>query len=484
MRFLDLPIVEINKLLKEKKVTVTDLVNEAFLRVEENKDLNCFITLNKEEALKRASELDKMEVSNILFGIPIAIKDNIVTKHLRTTCASLILSNFNPIYDAFVIELINKNNMVIIGKCNMDEFAMGSSNRTSYYGPVLNPLDKTRIPGGSSGGSAACVSANIVPLSLGSDTGGSIRQPSSYCGVVGLKPTYGRVSRFGLIAFSSSLDQIGPISRNVYENALLLNLLCEKDERDLTNIKTPTTDFTAKIGDNIANMRIAIPSFYISKVVDENIKNALFKVVDILKKNGATIDIIDIKYLEDAVCLYQVIALGEASSNLARFDGIKYGYSSSDATNITETFKKSRSRGFGKEVKRRMMIGSYLLSGVNARKYYEKALKIRKSIDNSFKNIFSSYDLMIGPTTTSYAYDLNSNNNDALKSFYDDILTNPVNMTGNPALSMPIGFSVNNLPIGLQIIGNKYDEKTIYKLASYIEKELDLNLIPGGFYEK
>ena len=468
MRFLDLPIVEINKLLKEKKVTVTDLVNEAFLRVEENKDLNCFITLNKEEALKRASELDKMEVSNILFGIPIAIKDNIVTKHLRTTCASLILSNFNPIYDAFVIELINKNNMVIIGKCNMDEFAMGSSNRTSYYGPVLNPLDKTRTPGGSSGGSAACVSANIVPLSLGSDTGGSIRQPSSYCGVVGLKPTYGRVSRFGLIAFSSSLDQIGPISRNVYENALLLNILCEKDERDLTNIKTPTTDFTAKIGDNIANMRIAIPSFYISKVVDENIKNALFKVVDILKKNGATIDIIDIKYLEDAVCLYQVIALGEASSNLARFDGIKYGYSSSDATNITETFKKSRSRGFGKEVKRRMMIGSYLLSGVNAKTYYDKALRIRNAMKCEFDKAFNSYDLIIGPVTTSFPCKLDEYRNDANKGFMDDLLTIPVNMAGLPALSLPIG-KFDNLSIGMQIIGNKFCEQDIYKLAAFIE---------------
>ena len=379
--------------------------------------------------------------------------------------------------------MMKEKGMIIIGKLNMDEFACGSTNRTSYFGNVLNPWDKTCIPGGSSGGAAACVSARLTPFALGTDTGGSIRQPSSMCGIVGLKPTYGRVSRYGLIAFSSSLDQIGPMTRNVYENALLLNAISGKDNRDLTSFDT-YEDFTSLIGEDIKDLKIAIPKFYLSDIINEEILNKFNEVCSMLKKSGVTIDIVDLPYLENSVSLYQIIALGELSSNLARFDGIKYGYSSSNASCMEEVYTKTRSEGFGEEVKRRIMVGSYLLSGVNARKYYEKALKIRKSIDNSFKNIFSSYDLIIGPTTTSYAYDLNSNNNDALKSFYDDILTNPVNMTGNPALSMPIGFSVNNLPIGLQIIGNKYDEKTIYKLASYIEKELDLNLIPGGFYEK
>lgn len=481
--YLDLGITEINKLLKEKKILPIDLVNEAIDRIEKNSDLNCFITLNKEEALKCAKELENKEVDNLLFGLPIAIKDNICTKNIRTTCASKMLENFVPIYDAFVISKLKEKGMIIIGKLNMDEFACGSTNRTSYFGNVLNPWDKTCIPGGSSGGAAACVSARLTPFALGTDTGGSIRQPSSMCGIVGLKPTYGRVSRYGLIAFSSSLDQIGPMTRNVYENALLLNAISGKDNRDLTSFDT-YEDFTSLIGEDIKDLKIAIPKFYLSDIINEEILNKFNEVCSMLKKSGITIDIVDLPYLENSVSLYQIIALGELSSNLARFDGIKYGYSSLNASCMEEVYTKTRSEGFGEEVKRRIMVGSYLLSGVNARKYYEKALKIRKSIDNSFKNIFSSYDLMIGPTTTSYAYDLNSNNNDALKSFYDDILTNPVNMTGNPALSMPIGFSKNNLPIGLQIIGNKYDEKTIYKLASYIEKELDLNLIPGGFYEK
>lgn len=479
--YLDLEIREINRLLKERKILPIDLVNEAFSRIE-NSDLNCFITLNKEEAIKKAKELENKEVSNVLFGIPIAIKDNICTKGLRTTCASKILENFVPIYDAFVVEQLKLNDMIIIGKLNMDEFACGSTNRTSYFGKCLNPWNKKCIPGGSSGGAAACVSARLTPFALGSDTGGSIRQPSALCGVVGLKPTYGRVSRYGLIAFSSSLDQIGPMTRNVYENALLLNVISKKDSRDLTNVSTDE-DFTSLIGTDISNLKIAIPKFYISDILDKEILNNFNYICNILKKHNCTIDVVDVPYLENSVSLYQIIALGELSSNLARFDGIKYGYSSPNATCMEEVYTKTRSEGFGEEVKRRIMVGSYLLSGKNAQKYYEKALKIRKSIDNSFDNIFSNYDLMIGPTTTSLAYSLDSNNNDALKSFYDDILTNPVNMTGNPSLSLPIGFSKDHLPIGMQIIGRKFDEKTIYKLASFIEKELDLDLTPGGIYE-
>ena len=471
--YLDLSVVEINKLLKEKKIQPIDLVNEAFSRIEENKDLNCFITLNKEEAVKKALELENKEVDNILFGIPIALKDNIITKNLRTTAGSKMLENFNPIYDAHVVDLINKKNMIIIGKLNMDEFACGSANRTSYFGSVLNPHNKSLVAGGSSGGAAACIGANLVPFALGTDTGGSIRQPSAFCGVVGLKPTYGRVSRYGLIAFASSLDQIGPMTKNVYDNALLLNAICKKDEKDLTSFDT-NEDFTSLIGEDIKGMKIAIPSFYISDVIDKEILDKFNQTKNMLEEKGAKVEVIDIPYIDYAVPLYQIIALGELSSNLARFDGVKYGYSTPNPSSLEELYKKTRSEAFGDEIKRRIMIGSYLLSGPNAKTYYEKALKIRKAISLEFDKVFAQYDLIIGPTTTTLPYELDKGLDDAVKSFLDDILTIPVNMAGLPGMSLPIGYSNDKLPIGMQIIGDKYKEATIYKLASFIEKELNL----------
>lgn len=470
-RYLELSIKEINEKLKNKEIKPIDLVNECFERIKQNEKYNAFITLNEENAIKKAKELESKEVDNILFAIPIAIKDNIVTKGLRTTCASLMLDNFIPVYDATVIEKIKEKNMIIIGKANMDEFAMGSSGETSYYGPVLNSYDDTCVSGGSSSGSALIVSKNITPFSLGSDTGGSIRQPSAFNGVVGLKPTYGRISRYGLVAFASSLDQIGPISRNVYENALLLNILCEKDENDLTSVDT-SEDFTRLIGEDIKGMKIAIPNFYMSDKVNPEIKNRMLEIIDNLKNDGVTIDYVDIPFIEYSVPLYEIIALAEASSNLARFDGVRYGYSTKkEVSNIDEMYKKTRGEAFGNEVKRRMMIGSYVLSGKNAKTYYYKALKIRKAIINSFDEIFKKYDLIIGPTTTNFAYKLGESEDGAVKSFFDDLFTNPVNMAGLPAISIPIGFGKNNLPIGMQIIANHFDEATIYKLASYIERE-------------
>lgn len=470
-RYLELSIKEINEKLKNKEIKPIDLVNECFERIKQNEKYNAFITLNEENAIKKAKELESKEVDNILFAIPIAIKDNIVTKGLRTTCASLMLDKFIPVYDATVIEKINAKNMIIIGKANMDEFAMGSSGETSYYGPVLNSYDDTCVSGGSSSGSALIVSKNITPFSLGSDTGGSIRQPSAFNGVVGLKPTYGRISRYGLVAFASSLDQIGPISRNVYENALLLNILCEKDENDLTSVDT-SEDFTRLIDEDIKGMKIAIPNFYMSDKVNPEIKNRMLEIIDNLKNDGVTIDYVDIPFIEYSVPLYEIIALAEASSNLARFDGVRYGYSTKkEVSNIDEMYKKTRGEAFGNEVKRRMMIGSYVLSGKNAKTYYYKALKIRKAIINSFDEIFKKYDLIIGPTTTNFAYKLGESEDDAVKSFFDDLFTNPVNMAGLPAISIPIGFGKNNLPIGMQIIANHFDEATIYKLASYIERE-------------
>ena len=472
-RYLELSIKEINEKLKSKEIKPLDLVEECFSRIEENKEYNAFITLNKEEAIKVAKELENKEVDNLLFGIPIAIKDNIVTKDLKTTCASKILSNFIPVYDATVIEKIKSKNMIIVGKLNMDEFAMGSSNQTSFYGPVLNSRDKTRVAGGSSGGSAACVGRNITPLSLGSDTGGSIRQPSAFNGIVGLKPTYGRVSRYGLIAFASSLDQIGPISRNVYENALLLNILCGKDDKDLTSSET-NEDFTRLIGEDISGMKVAVPKFYMSDVINPEIKEKILSVISFLEERGVKVDYVDIDYIEYSVPLYQIIALAEASSNLARFDGVRYGYvTDKEVSSVDEMYKYTRREGFGDEVKRRLMIGSYVLSGKNARNYYYKALKIRNKISESFSKVLSEYDLIIGPTTTDFAYKLGEGQNDAVKSFTDDLLTIPVNMAGLPGMSIPVGYGSNNLPIGMQIIGNKFDEANMYKFASFIEENFE-----------
>ena len=477
-KYLDLSIKEINELLKNNKVKPIDLVNEAFERIE-GSDINAFITLDKEKALKEVLELEGKEVDNILFGIPVAIKDNIVTKGLRTTAASHILDDFDPIYDAEVIKRIKDKHMIIVGKTNMDEFAMGSTGETSYFGNTLNPWNHSMVPGGSSSGSAASVSERLVPISLGTDTGGSIRQPSSFCGVVGLKPTYGRVSRYGLIAFASSLDQIGPITRNVYENALMLNVIAGYDDKDMTSSHEEVKDYTSLIGSDIKGMRIAIPNFYMSDTIDEEVRSKVSNIIDLLKKNGCVVDFVDMKYVSSAIPLYQVIALGEASSNLARYDGVRYGYQAKEFNNIEQLYKMTRYEGFGREVKRRLMIGSYILSGKNADKYYKKALIVRKKLTDEFKDIFTKYDLIIGPTNTNVAYPIGTKADDALKSFYDDLLTIPVNMAGLPAMSIPVGFK-NGLPVGMHIIGNYFKEDVIYQLGSFIEKELNLNLDPRG----
>lgn len=475
-KYLNLSIKEINELLKKRTIKPIDLVNECFELIEDNIDLNAFITLDKENAIKKAIELEGKEVDNILFGIPIAIKDNIVTKDLRTTCASHMLENFTPIYDASVVEKINDKNMIIVGKCNMDEFAMGSSSRTSYFGAPLNPWDKTKISGGSSGGSAVAVAKRMVPIAIGSDTGGSIRQPASYCGVVGMKPTYGRVSRYGLISYASSLDQIGPMTRNVYENALMLNVIAGRDEKDLTSSYKEVEDYTRLIGEDIKGMKIAVPRFFMSDIVSDEVKEKVEEIITLLKDKGASVDYIDIKYLENTVTIYQIIAMGEASSNLARFDGVRFGYSCDNPKNVEDLYKRTRREGFGEEVKRRIMIGSYLLSGENAKVYYNKALQIRDDIRKSFKEAFKEYDLIIGPNATTVAYSQDSNLDDPLQTFVDDVLVMPVNMAGLPGMNVPIGFNNAHLPIGLQIIGDCFEEAKMYKLAAFIEKELNLEL--------
>ena len=482
MANIDKSIKEIHELLVNEKIKPIDLVNEVFERIEEEKDLNCFITLNKEEATKTALDLEgKVEKDNLLWGIPIAIKDNIVTKDLRTTCASHILDNFIPIYDATVIEKIKNAKMIIVGKTNMDEFAMGSTSRTSYFGAPRNPWNKNKITGGSSGGSASCISARLTPLALGSDTGGSIRQPSSYCGIVGLKPTYGRVSRYGLVAYASSLDQIGPMTTNVYDNALLLNAIVGKDEKDLTSSSKEKEDFTRLIGKDVKGLKVAIPKYFISDITSPVIKEKILETKKMLEENGITVDEIDMKYLENVVTIYQIITMGEASSNLARFDGIRYGYSYENPKDIEELYLETRKNGFGTEVKRRIMIGSYLLSGDNEKTYYNKALSIRDDLKKEFDRVFKEYDYIIGPTTTTTAYDLDKDLDDPLKSFMDDALVMPVNMAGLPGINIPIGFSKeDNMPVGLHIIGNSFEEAKIYQLASFIEDKLKLDLNPKG----
>ncbi len=467
-RYLDLSLEEIHNLLVEKKITAVDLVKESLARIEENKDLNAFITIN-DKAIEEASNLGEVEKDNLFFGIPIAIKDNIMTKDLRTTCASKMLSNFLPIYDATVIKKIKDAKMIIIGKTNMDEFAMGSTSRTSYFGAPKNPIDKTLIAGGSSGGSAACVASNETFLALGSDTGGSIRQPASYTGIVGMKPTYGRISRYGLVAFASSLDQIGPMTRNVMENAKLLNILVGEDDKDLTSAKKEKEDFARKINTSVKGLKVAVPNYFMSDIVASDIREGIKSVIKFLEDNGVTVDYVDMKYLDQAVTLYQIIAMGEASSNLARFDGVRYGYRTENYNNLEEMYLKTRQEGFGSEVKRRIMVGSYLLSGANAKIYYDKALAIRDDIKKEFNKVFANYDLVIGPVTTTTAYKLDSDMSDPMKSFLDDVLVIPVNMAGLPGLSLPVAPKTSK-PYGLHIIGNSFDEATIYQLASFIER--------------
>ena len=468
-KYLNLDIRKIHELLVEKKITPLDLVEEALKEIENNKDLNAFITIN-DKVREEASALGEVDPDNLFFGIPIAVKDNIITKDMRTTCASHILDNFIPIYDATAIKKLKEAKMLIIGKANMDEFAMGSTSETSYFGAPLNPRDKTRATGGSSGGSAAAVAGGLVPFALGTDTGGSIRQPASYTGIVGMKPTYGRVSRYGLVAFASSLDAIGPMTRTVYENAALLNILVGEDEKDLTSVKKDKEDFTRLIGENIAGMKIALPKYFISDIVDEEISKKIKEVISLLQKNGAIVDIIDMKYLDTAVNLYQIIAMAEASSNLARFDGVRYGFRANDVNDVDTMYAKTRGEGFGEEVKRRIMIGSYILSGENAKIYYDKALKVRDDITKEFNRIFKDYDLIIGPTTTRVAPLLGTSKDDPHKAFMDDVLVIPVNMAGLPGLNVPIGTNSEDMPIGLHIIGKAFDEATIYRLASFIEE--------------
>ena len=468
--YLEKSIKEINELLKNQEIKPIDLVEEAFKRIEADKDLNAYITLNKEEALKQAKELEGKEVDNLLFGIPIAIKDNILTKDLRTTAASHILDNFIPIYDATVVEKIKTHNMIIVGKTNMDEFAMGSSSRTSYFGAPKNPWNNNKISGGSSGGSATTIAARHVPFALGSDTGGSIRQPASYTGIVGMKPTYGRVSRYGVIAFASSLDQLGPMTQNVLNNALLLNVISGHDPHDMTSSHREVEDYTRLIGKDIKGKKIAVPRFLMSDIVDPEIIKTIEGVIEMLKENGATVDYIDMKYLDNAVTLYQIIAMGEASSNLARFDGIRYGLSHKDPKSHEDLYLETRREGFGKEVKRRIIFGTYVLSSGYYDAYYKKAQQVRTLVMNEFNKAFEKYDVILTPTSPTVAFDIGSKSDNPLEMYLADICTVSVNIAGLPGISVPCGVDSQGMPIGMQLIGNKFQEETILNAAYTYEQ--------------
>ncbi|MEW9110965.1 MAG: Asp-tRNA(Asn)/Glu-tRNA(Gln) amidotransferase subunit GatA [Cytobacillus gottheilii] len=478
MSLFDDGVKALQEKLHRKEISVSDLVSYSFKRISEVDDkVQAFLTLDEEKALQKAKELDAKltagETRGMLFGMPIGVKDNIVTQGLRTTCASKILDNFDPIYDATVVNKLHSAETVTVGKLNMDEFAMGSSNENSGFKPVRNPWNIDHVPGGSSGGSAASVAAGEVLFSLGSDTGGSIRQPASFCGVVGLKPTYGRVSRFGLVAFASSLDQIGPITRNVEDNAFLLQAIAGIDPMDSTSANIEVPNFSEALTGDVKGLRIAVPKEYLGEGVTEEVRASVLKSLSVLEKLGATWEEVSLPHSKYALAAYYLLSSSEASANLARFDGVRYGYRTENPENLLELYKKTRAEGFGDEVKRRIMLGTFALSSGYYDAYYKKAQKVRTLIKQDFELVFENYDVIIGPTTPTPAFKLGEKVDDPLTMYANDILTIPVNLAGVPGISVPCGLSSDGLPLGLQIIGKHFDESTIYRVAHAFEQETD-----------
>ena len=463
-------IESLSQMIQNKTIKPSELIEDTFVNIEKDDAvINSFLALDKEAALEKAKSMDSTTPTGKLFGIPMGIKDNIVTKDVETTCASKILSGFNSVYDATVMNKLNAENGILVGKLNMDEFAMGGSTENSFYKKTVNPFDHKAVPGGSSGGSAAAVAASLVPFSLGSDTGGSIRQPASYCGVVGMKPTYGRVSRFGLVAFASSLDQIGPITRNVKDNATVLEVISGLDPHDTTSAPVDNVDFTSQIDKDIKGLRVAVPKEYLGEGVSEEVKASVQAAIKELEKMGATVDEVSLPNSKYGVATYYILSSSEASANLARFDGIRYGYQAEGAQNLEELYKKTRQEGFGDEVKRRIMLGTYALSSGYYDAYYKKAQKVRTLIKQDFERVFENYDIIVGPTAPTTAFDIGAQINDPLTMYANDILTIPINLAGLPSMSIPCGES-NGRPIGLQLIGKPFDEKTLYNVAYNYEQ--------------
>ena len=470
MELFERNVYELSDMLKNKEISSVELTKSVFDRIKsvENK-VNSYVTLNEENALETAAEIDKKraneESMSDLAGIPIGIKDNISTKGLKTTCSSKMLNNYVPPFNATVIDKLNDAGAVITGKLNMDEFAMGSSTETSYFKPTCNPHALDRIPGGSSGGSAAAVAACEAVVSLGSDTGGSIRQPASYCGVVGLKPTYGAVSRFGLVAFASSLDQIGPIGKCVKDVAMVQSVINGHDRMDATSAYKDYTDLSANLRADVKGLKIGIPNEYFGEGIDNEVKASVLNAVKELEKQGAVVKEISLPSTDYALSAYYIISSAEASSNLARFDGVRYGYRAENYDSLIDMYEKTRSEGFGDEVKRRIMLGTFVLSSGFYDAYYGKAKLLQKRISEEFNTAFKDIDIIAAPTVPTTAFKIGENINDPLKMYATDICTVTVNIAGLPAVSVPCGTDSNKLPIGLQLIGNKFTEQTLLNTA-------------------
>ena len=476
MNLMSLTAVELGKKIKSGEVRVVDAVNAAFDQIEAvEKDINSYVTVyKKEEVLEKAEHIQKLidegQLTGPLAGVPVAIKDNMCTRDKLTTCSSKILGNFYPTYSAEAVINLEKAGAVIIGKTNMDEFAMGSTTETSFYGPTKNPWNKEHVPGGSSGGSCAAVAAEECSYALGSDTGGSIRQPSSFCGVTGIKPTYGTVSRYGLIAYGSSLDQIGPVAKDVTDCATILETIASYDSKDSTSVKRDDYNFTEDLVEDVKGLKIGIPKDYFGEGLEPEVKEAILKAVDVLKDKGAIVEEFDLSLVEYAIPAYYVIASAEASSNLSRFDGVKYGYRTEEYNGLHNMYKKTRSEGFGEEVKRRIMLGSFVLSSGYYDAYYLKALRTKALIKKAFDEAFAKYDVIIGPAAPTTAPKLGDSLSDPIKMYLGDIYTISVNLAGLPGISVPCGQDSNGLPIGMQIIGDCFKEKNIIRAAYTFEQ--------------
>lgn len=475
MSLLELTAVELAKEIKAGKTTAVEAMKAVLEQIEKTEETyHCYITIDKEKAMQAAKEAqEKIEAGTLtgpLAGVPVAIKDNLCTKDVVTTCASKILENFVPQYDAEAVVKLQEAGAVMIGKTNMDEFAMGSTTETSAYGVTKNPRNPEHVPGGSSGGSAAAVAADECFFALGSDTGGSIRQPASYCGVVGMKPTYGTVSRYGLVAYGSSLDQIGPLCKDVTDCATIMEVIASHDLKDSTSVERKDTDFTSALVDDVKGMRIGIPKDYFGEGLDPDVKASVLNAVEVLKAKGAIVEEFDLSLVEYAIPTYYTIAAAEASSNLERFDGVKYGYRAKDYEGLHNMYKKTRSEGFGPEVKRRIMLGSFVLSSGYYDAYYLKALRVKALIKKAFDEAFAKYDVIIGPAAPTTAPKLGSSLSDPIKMYLSDIYTISVNLAGLPGMTVPCGTDKNGLPVGMQLIGNCFDEKKLIQTAYTYEQ--------------
>ncbi len=475
MNMLELTAVELAAKIKAGEVTAVEATEAVLAQIDEKEAvLNCYVTVDKEGALKTATEVQKKielgELTGPLAGVPVAIKDNMCTEGMLTTCSSKILGNFVPTYSAEAVLNLQKAGAIILGKTNMDEFAMGSTSETSAFGATKNPWNTEHVPGGSSGGSAAAVAADECFYALGSDTGGSIRQPASYCGVVGMKPTYGTVSRYGLIAYGSSLDQIGPLCKDVTDCATIMEVLATHDAKDSTSVERKDTDFTSALVDDVKGMKIGIPRDYFGEGLDTEVKEKVMAAAKVLEDKGAFIEEFDLPLVEYAIPAYYTIAAAEASSNLERFDGVKYGFRAEDCKELHQMYKRSRSQGFGPEVKRRIMLGSFVLSSGYYDAYYLKALKVKALIKKAFDDAFAKYDVILGPCAPTTAPKIGSSLSDPISMYLSDIYTISANLAGLPGISVPCGVDSNGLPVGLQLIGDCFNEKKLIQAAYSYEK--------------